>query len=112
MERALDERDALERKLAAASVQYKRRSAGKQAGFKEISAALPDDTVLVSFIRFGHLSKGSIKEPEEYAAFVLSRGVPAVANKPPLYASILSALFPASTARNKPRKLSQIGLGL
>lgn len=78
LQEALEGRDAVERKLAAASVQYRRRAAGKSAGLKEVAAALPEDTVLVSFVRFGHVSPGSIEDTDEYAAFLLTKGVPAL----------------------------------
>ena len=83
LHKALDERDSADRKLAAASAQYRRRTAGMSAGLKEVSAALPEDTALVSFVRFQHLSKGTIEEPEEYAAFVLTKGIPAVVSLGP-----------------------------
>lgn len=74
LQQALEARDELDRRLAAVSFQYRRQYAGKSAGLKEVAALLPQDSAMVSFIRFAHTSKGSINEPPEMAAFVLNNG--------------------------------------
>ena len=78
LQHAVEERDAADRKLAGASAQYRHRSSGKSAGLKQVVAALPDDAALVSFIQFAHASRATIKEPDEYAAFVLSKATSSV----------------------------------
>jgi CHAT domain-containing protein len=81
---AIEDRDAVERKLAASSVEYRRRISSRSAGLKEVAMSLPEDASLISYVKFAHASKGTIKEPDEYAAFVLSKG-----------ATIIVALGPA-----------------
>ncbi|HEY3744583.1 MAG TPA: CHAT domain-containing tetratricopeptide repeat protein [Bryobacteraceae bacterium] len=77
--RAVQDRDAIEAKLASASVQYRRRVAGRSAGLAEVAAHMPDDAALISYTAFQRTIPGSSEEPREYAAFVSVRGVPLVA---------------------------------
>lgn len=76
--RAVQDRDSVEAKLAAASVQYRRRVAGRSAGLAEVTARMPDDVALISYTDFQRTIPGSSEEPREYAAFVSIRGVPLV----------------------------------
>ena len=78
LHKAIEERDSLDRKLAGASVQYRRRTTARTAGLKDVVAGLPEATALVSFIQFNHSVKGTIQQPAEYAAFILTKGPPAV----------------------------------
>lgn len=81
--KAVMERDAIERTLAARSSQYRRRLAGRNAGLEEVAAALPREAALVSFRKFRHEVKGKAAS-EEYAAFVQVSGIaPAVINLGP-----------------------------
>ena len=77
LQKALEERDSLDRKLAAASLQYRRRITGRSAGVLDVVSALPEATAMVSFVQFERIIKGTEKERTEYAAFVVTTGVPA-----------------------------------
>ena len=78
LQKALEERDSMDRRLAAASVEYRRRMMGKSAGLKEVLAALPESTVLVSYRRFFRTVKGVRGQRSDYSAFVLTKSGPVV----------------------------------
>jgi CHAT domain-containing protein/tetratricopeptide (TPR) repeat protein len=78
---AREKKEEAERMLAEKSLAFRQEQARGQLGFKEIVASLPQNTVLVAFVRYGRhdLQKpGANQVPPEpipsYAAFVIRAG--------------------------------------
>jgi CHAT domain-containing protein/tetratricopeptide (TPR) repeat protein len=80
---ARNDREAAERQLAAAGLGGREQLAREHAGLSEVAAALPADTVLVTFIAYDHLSRHTVSANERrYMALILRGSAPQVAVLP------------------------------
>ena len=88
VEQTRQAKEEAERLLAERSARFRAELSYERAGFEDVRRALPDGSVLLSFVRYRHLAlartnSGSSTQPgadvSSYAVFVVrSRGVPAV----------------------------------
>lgn len=84
VESARRDKESAERALAERSAAFRSQLARADVGLAQVAAALPDDTALVSYVRFDRIVRGDDDRsvPEQvptYAAFVLRAGAAAPA---------------------------------